>query len=970
VAIIATLIRMKSRVDREKAAFLKSIEEKWQKKWLENKVFEANPDERKKFFITFPYPYVNAYPHLGSAYTVLRVDIVARYKRMKGFNVLFPQGWHATGGPIVAAALRVREGDPKQIKILKSMNIAEEEIPKFRNPEYWVKFFVKEWKKDFQRYGLSIDWRREFHTTYLNPPYNKFIQWQYTKLREKGLITKGRHPVVWCPKEQKVVGDHDRPDEYAGIGPEEVVIIKFRGDDGLIYPCMTYRPETVYGAVNIWINPKAEYYIAEVDGEKWVIGNYGIEEFKDQGHKVKVLEKIKGEKLLGKYVENPVTGWKVPVLPALFVDPEIGTGVVMSVPAHAPYDYAALKDLKTGADIVKDFKVDREIVENVKPVSLIKLEGYGEFPAIEEVEKLRVSNQLDREKLDKATREIYSKEFYKGILKEMFGKWAGKTVEQVKEEIIRDLVSKGVALRHYTLPTPVYCRCGAKTHVKIVEDQWFLRYSDQEWKKKAHQCIDTMTFLPPGLKEYFHKQVDWYQDWACTHKGELGTPLPWDPDWVLESLSDSTIYMAYYTISKYLQHPDKYGIDWNKLNNSFFDYIFLGKGNVDEVSEQTGISKEVLEEMRREFLYWYPVDMRISGKDLLQNHLVFFIMHHVAIFPRDKWPRGIGINGWIMIEGRKMSKSLGNFILLRDALDWWGADATRFAEAYAGNAGLDDGNFEITMADNAVELLYNWYRLAVENYGKGREEKKKIDEWFESVLNRTIIEVEKEMEATNFKNALVKGFFDLQNKFKWYYRRCEGNPNRELLKKFIEIQTLILAPITPHIAEEIWEKIGKKGFISLAPWPKAEEDKINLEIEKAEEVIVTLIEDIKGILRIIKGTPKKAKIIVAAEWKYPFFEKVSRKISSGTPVREAIRESMKELTREEKREIGRIMERIVKDPTPLTLMVSRDLELEALKEAKEFIEREVKLEIEILTEEEEKPKAKIPIPAKPAIIIV
>ncbi|RLE71509.1 MAG: leucine--tRNA ligase, partial [Thermoprotei archaeon] len=159
----------------ERLNFLKKIESKWQKKWREAKLFEADPSPKPKFFITFPYPYVNAYPHLGSAYTVLRVDIVARYKRMKGFNVLFPQGWHATGSPIVASALRVRERDPKILHTLEMMGIKEEDIPKFEKPEYWVKFFVKAWREDFQRYGLSIDWRREFHTTFLNPPYSKFI---------------------------------------------------------------------------------------------------------------------------------------------------------------------------------------------------------------------------------------------------------------------------------------------------------------------------------------------------------------------------------------------------------------------------------------------------------------------------------------------------------------------------------------------------------------------------------------------------------------------------------------------------------------------------------------------------------------------------------------------------------------------------------------------------------------------------
>ncbi|RLE78928.1 MAG: leucine--tRNA ligase, partial [Thermoprotei archaeon] len=535
------------KADKSKVEFLKNIEEKWQKKWSEAKIFEADPNDKPKFFLTFPYPYINAYPHLGSAYTVLRVDIVARFKRMKGFNVLFPQGWHATGGPIVAAALRVREGDPKQINVLKMMGISEEDIPKFKDPEYWVRFFKVAWKNDFKRYGLSIDWRREFYTTYLNPPYSKFVQWQYTKLREKGLIVKGEHPVVWCPKERKVVGDHDRPDQYVGIGPEEVIIIKFKSDDGLVFPCLTYRPETVYGAVNVWVNPEAEYFVAEVDGERWVLGEYGLNELRDQGRRVEIKGRIVGKEVLGKYVTNPVRGWRVPVLPASFVDPQMGTGVVMSVPAHAPYDYAALKDLKEKPQLLEKYGLSPDIVKGVEPVSIIRLEEYGDYPAVKIVEEMGIKSQNDFEKLEEATKEIYTKEFHKGVLKDVFGKWAGRIVGEVKQEIIEDLVSKRVALRHYTLPSMVICRCGSKTHVKIVKDQWFIKYSDPQWKKLAHECIDTMVFLPEDIREYFHSQVNWYGDWACTHKGELGTPLPWDPEWVLESLSDSTIYMAYYT---------------------------------------------------------------------------------------------------------------------------------------------------------------------------------------------------------------------------------------------------------------------------------------------------------------------------------------------------------------------------------------------------------------------------------------
>ncbi len=948
------------------------IERKWQRRWAEDRIFEADPDpSRKKFFVTFPYPYINAFPHLGSAYTVLRVDIMARYKRMNGFNVLFPQGWHATGGPIVAAALRIREGDEKQIQTLKMMGIPDEEIPKFKDPEYWVKFFSKGFREDFQRYGLSIDWRREFHTTYLNPPYNSFIQWQYLVLRERGYVTRGSHPVVWCPKEKKVVGDHDRPDEYAGISPEEIVIIKFRGEDGLVYPCATYRPETVYGAINIWVNPEATYLIAEVDGEKWVLGRYGAEELADQKHEVKVVGEVKGADLIGRFATNPVTGWRVPVLPASFVDPETGTGVVMSVPAHAPYDYAALEDLRKDVYLLDRYGLDPSLIDALRPVPLIKLEGYSELPARDAVEKLGVESQLDSKKLEKATKEIYTKEFHKGRLRpEIYGeKWGNRTVAEVKEEIIDYLVSEGHAIRHYTLPSPVYCRCGARTHVKIVENQWFLRYSDPAWKSKAHKCVDNMRFLPEDVRQHFHAVIDWYKDWACTHQHELGTPLPWDPEWVLESLSDSTIYMAYYTVAKYLQHPEKYGIDWGKIKRSLFDYVFLGNGDPEEVAKENGVSRELLEEMRREFLYWYPVDLRVSGKDLMQNHLVFFIFHHTAIFPEQHWPRGIGINGWIMVGGEKMSKHKGNFILLREALARWGADATRFAEAYAGNSGVDDGNFEPELAARAVSLLTNWLDFVEKNYGRGDEEWRLIDDWFRSVLHRTIKRVTEEMEKLNTKNVVIEGFFGLQNAYKWYIKR-RGTPNKHLLKEFIEVQTLIMAPITPHTAEEAWRLMGKDGYVSFAEWPKPVAEAIRPELEKAEDIVRLVLEDMRGIVALMKGNVKRITLVLPAKWKYEFVGRVKDLVEEGRSLREALKEAMKEVPPEYKRVAGRLVSILSKNPRPIQFLIEPEVEEKALREASGFYSSTLGIPVDVAREEDiDSPKASLSLPARPAIIV-
>jgi len=771
--------------------------------------------------------------------------------------------------------------------------------------------------------------------------------------------------LVWCPKEGKVVGDHDRPDEYAGIGPVEATIMKFKSMEGYVIPTLTYRPETVFGVTNIWVHPEAVYNIAEVDGELWVVNNYILRELEDQGFKVGLKGKIRGVELLGKIVLNTVTGLKIPILPAWFVDPELGTGIVMSVPAHAPYDYIALAELQSRVELLERYGLDVGIVRDLKPIPLIKTPGYSITPAKDAVEARGIRSQVERDKLDDATKEVYSREYYEGVLLENTGIWAGKVVSEVKDAIVDWLASMGIAVRIYTLPQRVYCRCGSRTHVRRVRDQWFLLYSKPEWKKLAFEALESMNVYPREAREEMRRVIERFRDWAFTHKGELGTRLPWDPEWVIESLSDSTIYMAYYTLAKYLQHPEEYGIKPDQLKEEFFDYVLLGLGDPVSVSKSTGIPVELVEAMRREFLYWYPVDLRISGKDLMYNHLVFYILHHVAIFPRELWPRGIAVNGYIMVAGEKMSKSKGNFILLREALEWWGADATRWAEVMAGaDSTLEDPNFDPRVADSAVEELNRWIDFARENYGRGRDSWLKIDEWFESTLNQTVKRVSELMETTMYKSALVEGYYNLQSKFRWYLRRA-GAPNRELLKKFIETQTLLIAPIAPHVADEVWEGIGKEGYASISPWPSYDESKIKPELDMAEEVVRRLLDDAREVLRLVKQA-QRVKITVAAEWKYDVAFKVREELSKGLTISDATRKVIRESKDRER--VAQVVQAIMKNPEVLNTLIPRSLELEVLKESEDFLSRELGVTVEVDVEEEStSPRRHIALPGKPAI---
>ncbi len=170
------------------------------------------------------------------------------------------------------------------------------------------------------------------------------------------------------------------------------------------------------------------------------------------------------------------------------------------------------------------------------------------------------------------------------------------------------------------------------------------------------------------LQAKFIEALDWLRQWGCSRSFGLGTTLPWDEKYLIESLSDSTIYMAYYTVAHLLQsdlngHVEgSLGIKSSEIQLEDWDYIFLEA----EYSEKNGVAKEKLDEMKKSFNYWYPLDLRCSGKDLIKNHLTMCLYNHFYIWKEKMLPRGIFANGWIMIDGEKMSKSKGNFILLSD----------------------------------------------------------------------------------------------------------------------------------------------------------------------------------------------------------------------------------------------------------------------------------------------------------------
>ena len=839
------------------------IETKWQSKWNESKDFETNPNEKPKKFITVAYPYPNSPQHIGHGRTYTLADVHARFYRMQGYNVLFPMGFHYTGTPVLGMARRIQAGEKEILDGLRNVyHVPEEDIKTFVEPIKIADYFHEEIKSGMIEMGYSIDWRREFTT--IVPGYQKFIEWQITTLKENGKIIQGSHPVGWCPKDQNPVSQHDTMGDVEPKIDDKNFLVKFKFDK-FIFPVTTLRPETIFGVTNLWVNPNVTYKKVTVDSETWIVSEQCARKIAFFEKEVKIIGDIAGSEIIGKSAIAPNRGNEIPILPAEFVEPGMGTGLVMSVPAHAPKDYQALMDLKAK---------NHELASKIEPIPIIVTPGYDVFPAKQICEKLGVSNQTD-EKLEEATKELYLKEFTDGKLNEKCDIFNNEKVQFGRDKV-REWLQENNHLEKFPVleNAPVHCRCGAECVVKILNNQWFLNYGDEEWKELARNCFDGMNILPSNITTEFKEVIDWLHERACARQQGLGTKLPWDKDWIVESLSDSVIYMAYYTISRFVNDGT---VQPENLTRELFDYILLDKGDVSQAVATSKLAVDIINTMKKEFNYFYPVDSRHSGRDLVQNHLSFFVLNHVAIFEKKLWPQEIVVNGSVMMDGAKMSKSMGNIIPLRTAIKDHGADPIRLAIISSAEL-LQDADFNMESVygiQNKLEsLLEECNNLKAAQIGDLEAE----DRWILSKTQGRIAQITEAVEKMRLREGLQDILFSFESDLSWYAKRVEakGRDNVSgILHKINSARVAMLSPFAPHIAEEIWEKLGHTELASKSAWPEFSKENIDPTSIQSEELLKSTIDDIVNILKITKINPQKIVIYVNSD---DFKSKVYRKI--------------------------------------------------------------------------------------------
>jgi len=790
---------------------------------------------------------------------------------------------------------------------------------------------------------------------------------------------QGSHPVGWCPKDQNPVSQHDT---LGDVEPDftEYIIIKF-DLNGVKIPVATLRPETLFGVTNIWINPQITYQKIKVDDEIWITSPECARKLEFLEKKIEVIEDVLGSDFVGQSVKAPHNSDSVLILPASFVKSDNGTGIVMSVPAHAPFDYQALLDSKSGknksinSDLLKN-------IQNIEPISMINTEGLGNIPAKDIVEKMGISHQ-DDPKLEEATKEIYSKEFYEGILANNTKQFAGKKISEAKDEIKEWITKIGSADILLELTnSPVKCRCGTECVVKLLSNQWFLDYSDKDWKQKAHRCFEGMNILPNEIRSEFDKVLDWLRERACARQHGLGTKIPWDKEWLVESLADSVIYMAFYIISKYVNKKE---INGNDLTDEFFDYVFYGKKDSGEIANKINITKEKLEGIRNDFLYFYPVDSRHSGRDLVPNHLTFFVLNHVALFPEENWPQEIVVNGSVLMAGKKMSKSMGNIIPLRDAVRKHGADPIRLTILISAEL-LQDADFNV----EAINGIKNKLELMYENSTKTKAEEipelEPEDRWILSMLQNLAFNVSQSMDKIRFREALHHILYDFDSELQWYLKRTKSKQRTNIsgiLHKILSSRVLMLSPFAPHIAEEIWEKLGNSELASKSTWPSSIGIEIDSKSIQTETLLKSIIEDINNILKVTKISPKKITIYTAEQWKSKAYNSILKNVldgqtNIGTIIKSLIANKETEQIKKDPDFVKKTLNDILSEPVELRkgrMNIGQIDEKQIISsELSSLVKNDYNVELSVFSESDSekndpKNKAKVARPFKPAILI-
>lgn len=752
------------------------IEKKWQKDWIDHKRFKAEKNDQPKYYALEMFPYPSGNLHMGHVRNYSIGDVVARFKKMNGYNVLHPMGWDSFGLPAENAAIKNNT-----------------------HPNIWTWDNIESMREQLKKLGISYDWDREIATC--SPDYYKWNQWIFIKMFEKGLAYKKEAAVNWCPScktvlanEQVVNGGCERceslverknlsqwffkitdyverlledaekldgwPDKVKlmqknWIGKSEGAEITFAIENiEENISVFTTRPDTIFGVSYLVFAPEHPLVkkIIEDSPKKQEINAF-IEDLQEQSEIDRTsTEAEKIGMFIGGHAINPINNERIPILIANYVLMDYGTGAVMGVPAHDQRDFEFAKKYDLPIPIV--IQPDQEDLRQDPQTEAYSEDGImvnsGEFNGLP------------------------NREAYEGIVKVLEEKNRGKKTITYR---LRDwLISRQ---RYWGTPIPiVYC-----DHCGVV----------------AVDLEDLPVELPT--------QVEF--------KNEGKSPLLELPDFL-------------YTPCPKCGKPAKRETD---TMDTFVDSSWYYLRFCDPHNDQEPFDKEITD-------YWLGVDQYIGGVEHAILHLLytrFFakVLYDLDMISTDEPILNLLTQGMVLKDGDKMSKSKGNVVSPEEIIENYGADTARLFILFAAPPERDlewseqgvEGSFRFL---NRVWRLVDQVKNQMAPAQSIHQDKlSQADKDLRFLLHSTIKKVYEDIEERFHFNTAISATMELVNGI--YQYKDQENIHPGLLEEAVSTMILLLASFAPHITEEMWHLIGKEGSVHNQPWPQYDEKALKRE---------------------------------------------------------------------------------------------------------------------------------------------
>ena len=689
------------------------VEEKWVRSWDSSVYYFDWESKKPQYIIDTPPPYPTGNFHIGNALNWCYIDFAARYKRMRGYNVMFPQGWDC-------------HGLPTEVKVEEINHITKNQVPReeFRRLcEKLTDEAIERFHQSMGRLGLSIDWSNEYVT--MKPEYYAKTQKSFVQMYNNGLIYREDHPVNWCPRCTTAIAFAEV--EYDSR-TTTLNYMRFATEEGDI-EIATSRPELLPACVAVAVNPEDERY----------------------------------QKHIGKTVRVPIFDYDVPVLSDAVVDPNFGTGIVMIC------TFGDKQDVRWWLE-----------------------------------HHLPLRQAIDRN----------------GLLTEIAGPYKGLSVVETKKKIIQDMLSSGIIFKQEPLEQNVGLCWRCKTPIEILsERQWFVKINAEEIKKTAEE----IEWIPPHMQVRLKNWADSMEwDWCISRQRIFATPIP---VWYCRKCHEVLVAKE----------------EWLPLDpNQIKPPIKCKCGSDDFLPEQdvldtwmdSSISALAVAGWPDRQDIRMPTQLRPQGHDIIRTWAFYTILRTKSLIGIKPWD-SILINGMALGEdGHKMSKSLNNFIRPEEVFETNGADALRQWAAMGGSPG-NDIPFqwkEITAASRFQQKLWSIFRFSRPLIAKVDAKPGQVDRWLLGELDQLVMKTTKSMDNFQFDETMkaIRAFaWDVlaDNYIELVKARLYGPDGPEkraaqnTLYKALETLSLLMAPFTPFLSEEIYHSLTGEG-VHVQSWPE------------------------------------------------------------------------------------------------------------------------------------------------------